>query len=61
MNITTIVYNQFRENFNTINSHYLSFKKNVFELSQNYVDEIEKEVILIPISTNDYGNSDDNR
>ena len=30
MDITTIVYNQFRENFNTINSHYLSFKKNVF-------------------------------
>jgi hypothetical protein len=29
--------------------------------SQNYVEEIEKEVILIPISTNDYGNSDDNR
>ena len=30
MDISTIVYNQFRENFNTINSHYLSFKKNVF-------------------------------
>ena len=61
MNITTIVYNQFRENFNTINSHYLTFKKNVFELSQNYVEEIEKEVILIPTSTNDYGDSDDTR
>ena len=29
--------------------------------SQNYVEEIEKEIIVIPISTNDYGNSDDNR
>ena len=61
MDISTIVYNQFRENFNTINSHYLTFKKNVFELSQNYVEEIEKEVILIPTSTNDYGDSDDTR
>ncbi len=57
MDISTVVYNQFRENFKTINNHYLSFKQNVFELSQSYVDEIENEIILIPVSTSDY--SDD--
>ena len=57
MDISTVVYNQFRENFKTINNHYLSFKQNVFDLSQNYVDEIENEIILIPVSTSDY--SDD--
>ncbi len=59
MDISTIVYYQFRETFEVINNHYLNFKKNVFDLSQNYVDEIEKEVILIPTATNDYGDIDD--
>ena len=58
MDISTVVYNQFRENFNTINSHYLNFKQNVFELSTNYIDAIENEVILIPTSTTEYGDSD---
>ena len=42
MDISTIVYNKFRENFNILNSHYSTFKKNVFELSQNYDEEIKK-------------------
>ena len=48
MDVSTIIYSQFKENFATINSHYLNFKQSVFELSSNYVDEIEAEKILIP-------------
>jgi len=48
MDVSTIIYNQFKENFQTINSHYLNFKQNVFELSTSYINEIEAETILIP-------------
>jgi hypothetical protein len=55
MDVSTIIYNQFKENFQTINSHYLNFKQNVFELSTSYINEIEAEKILIPstVSTTD--------
>ncbi len=61
MDITTIVYNQFRDKFNTINSHYLTFKKKCFWTFSKLYWRNWKRSILIPISTNDYGNSDDNR
>ena len=59
MDVSTIIYSQFKENFATINSHYLNFKQSVFELSSNYVDEIEAEKILIP-STSSELTDDDN-
>ena len=59
MDVSTIIYNQFKENFATINSHYLNFKQNVFDLSSNFVDEIENEKILIP-STSSELTDDDN-
>ena len=58
MDVSTIIYNQFKENFATINSHYLNFKQNVFELSTNYVNEIENEKILIPSTSNELTNDD---
>ena len=58
MDVSTIIYNQFKENFATINSHYLNFKQNVFELSTNYVNEIEREKILIPSTVSEIDNDD---
>ena len=61
MDVSTIIYKQFKDTFATINNHYLNFKQNVFDFSQNYVNEIEDEIILIPSTTNDYGDiNDDN-
>ena len=58
MDVSIIIYNQFKENFATINSHYLNFKQNVFELSTNYVNEIEREKILIPSTVSEIDNDD---
>ena len=60
MDVSTIIYNQFKENFETINSHYLNFKQNVFELSQSYINEIEAERILIPSTVSNENLNDDN-
>ena len=51
MDVSTIIYKQFKETFATINNHYLNFKQNVFDLSQKYVNQIEAEKILIPSTT----------
>ena len=58
MDVSTIIYNQFKENFQTINNHYLNFKQNVFDLSQKYVNQIEAEKILIPSTSNELTNDD---
>ena len=51
MDVSTIIYKQFKDTFATINNHYLNFKQNVFDLSQKYVNQIEAEKILIPSTT----------
>ena len=51
MDVSIIIYKQFKETFATINNHYLNFKQNVFDLSQKYVNQIEAEKILIPSTT----------
>ncbi len=58
MDVSTIIYNQFKSTFSTINSHYLNFKQSVFELSNSYVNQIEAEKILIPSTTSDVSEDD---
>ena len=58
MDVSTIIYKQFKDTFATINNHYLNFKQNVFDLSQKYVNQIEAEKILIPSTVSEIDNDD---
>ena len=46
MLISTLIYLQFRDNYENINNHYSSFRKSIFTLSDSYIKEIEKEKIF---------------
>ena len=53
LSISKMIYLQFIKNYQLISEQFLTFRQSIYDLSAQYVEEIEKEEIYMPITSSE--------
>jgi hypothetical protein len=61
LNVSYMIYEQFIKNYELISEQFLTFRQSIYDLSSKYVEEIEKEEIYMPITSNEINHDETKR